>query len=216
MQNNLLQFEKKLWEKGKPHVAGVDEAGRGPLAGPLVVAAVIFNPNKVLDAFANGTNNDVSNEKYSQIKDSKLLTPNKRNELNTFIISESICYSIVEIDDRTIDEKGIAYATHTGFANSVDGLEHTPQHVLTDYFTIHEIPRESQTNLKSGENYSISIAAASIVAKVHRDNIMIKMHGKYPQYGFNKHKGYGTREHKEAIAKYGLCDIHRKSFKTRV
>ena len=151
---------------------------------------------------------------YSQIKDSKLLTPKKRDVLNEFIISESICYSIVEIDDKTIDKKGIAHATRTGFSNSVGGLEKNPQYVLTDYFTIHEIPLERQTNLTSGENYSISIAAASILAKVYRDNIMVRMHDKYPKYGFDRHKGYGTKAHKEAISKYGLCDIHRKSFKT--
>jgi ribonuclease HII len=206
MQNNLLQFEKKLWDKGKLHVAGVDEAGRGPLAGPMVVAAVIFDPERVLSSKRD--------KKYDQIKDSKLLAPKKRGVLSEFIIAESSCYSIVEVDYMTIDEKGIAYATRVGFRDSVEGLEHKPQHVLTDYFTIYEMPLDRQTNLVSGENYSISIAAASIIAKVYRDNIMVKMHEKYPEYGFHQHKGYGTKQHKDAIAKHGLCEIHRKSFKS--
>ncbi len=202
----LLTFEKKLWEQGIEYVAGVDEAGRGPLAGPLVVAAVIFNPESFAENFKIKSN-------FYHIKDSKQLGVKKRQELYDFIIGESITYSIVEIDDTKIDGIGLAGATQLGFKKAVDNLKIKPQHILTDYFAIKSVEHSRQTNIIRGDQLSTSIAGASILAKVYRDRVMLKMHDLYPQYGFNTHKGYGTKLHREALEKYGPCAIHRKSFR---
>jgi ribonuclease HII len=206
----LLKYEKELWDKGLAHIAGVDEAGRGPLAGPLVVAAVILNKDHL-----HARNYDVVDElweMYNLINDSKLVTEKRRNKLFKFIVTNSITLTIEEIPHGKIDEWGISRSNQIGFYNAVNRLRVTPQHILTDHYGINAIAEERQTNIKRGDCKSISIAAASIIAKVHRDKLMLKYHEEFPEYGFDKHKGYGTRFHRDQIMRTGPCEIHRRSF----
>lgn len=208
---NNINYEKELWHNGCIYVAGVDEVGRGPLAGPLVVCAVVLNPERVI----SGINDvlQVENTIYRQINDSKVLTDKKRRELADKIKNEAFYYSIQEISNIELDTIGISQATQKAFYNSVVQLLNKPTvHVLTDMFNIHQIPNAKQTNIVKGDRLSMTIGAASIVAKVYRDDLMIAFHDKYPVYGFDKHKGYGTKAHIEAINKYGPCEIHRRSF----
>jgi ribonuclease HII len=223
-----LSYEQNLLDNGITLIAGVDEVGRGPLAGPIVVAAVILDLSKVLkelNAVSNGQdstsqstarNNDVSsleNEKfYWQINDSKKISHNSRNKLNALILKESICYSIVEASNKEIDQLGIGAITKILFHKAVKQLPKVPQHVLTDCFKIKELPSTSQTNIIKGDSKSISIAAASIIAKVYRDTLMEEHHKTYPHYGFATNKGYGTAEHITALKQHGHCDLHRLSF----
>lgn len=212
----MYAYEKNLFNKGIRYIAGVDEVGRGPLAGPLVASAVILNLNR-LNILLNDdfSNYDVSGEMpvfYTQIKDSKALTSKKRCYINERLIKEVIDYSIVEISHTHLDRVGISKATQEAFFKSIHKLKYKPEHILTDNFPISKITPEHQTNIVRGDSLSISIAAASIIAKVYRDNLMVKMHHKYPEYGFFTNKGYGTGEHIAALTKYGPCAIHRKSF----
>lgn len=210
MEPPLLKYEKELWDKGLAHIAGVDEAGRGPLAGPLVVAAVILNKDHL-----HARNYDVVDalwEMYNLINDSKLVTEKRRNKLFKFIVTNSITLTIEEIPHGKIDEWGISRSNQIGFYNAVNRLRVPPQHILTDHYGINAIAEERQTNIKRGDCKSISIAAASIIAKVHRDKLMLKYHEEFPEYGFDKHKGYGTRFHRDQIMRTGPCEIHRRSF----
>ncbi len=224
-----LKYELELIGKGLDHVAGVDEAGRGPLAGPIVAAAVILDPkiiielsnlwkelkkydSKTKDKHLSKKSYKNSYDKYAEIKDSKKLTEKIREDLYEFIIKEARDYSVARISSTEIDQEGIACANSRGFTIAVKSLRVSPDHVLSDHFRLEDISVESQTNISKGDNKSITIAAASIVAKVYRDRIMRKYADEFPQYGFEKHKGYGTKYHKEAILKHGPCAIHRKSF----
>jgi len=200
---DLLTHEKQLWQLGINCIAGVDEVGRGALAGPLVAGAVILN--------ACSTQNEAFKE-YAQINDSKLLTPKKREILSEFIKQTSVCWAVYEIAPAQIDEWGVAKSTQTVFLGAVEKLAVKPQHILVDAFPIKAVDKKIQTNLKHGDRLSISIAAASIIAKVYRDELMRQYHTVYENYGFDRHKGYGTRRHFEAIALYGPCKIHRFSF----
>ena len=208
----LLKYELDLINSGIDLIAGVDEVGRGALAGPMVVAAAILNPEHI-------RNYDVVSadlQEYLAVKDSKLISAKKRILLSKFLQNVLICYSIIELQNTQIDKEGIATCTQIGFFESIKKLKVKPDHVLTDTFEIKSLTISHQTNIISGDNKSISIAAASIVAKVYRDNLMINFHNeeeKYSVYGFDKHKGYGTKLHKEMIKKFGLSDLHRKSFK---
>lgn len=208
--NPLLKFENKLWSSGITHIAGVDEAGRGPLAGPLVVACVIldkshlYNPSEKLKKLL---------ETYSLINDSKKLTAKVREKMFEFIIKNAISYQIEEIPSQKIDEWGIAKSNQIGFFNSVNRLAIQPEHTLTDHFGIRGLAESKQTNITGGDRRSITIAAASILAKVYRDRLMVGFHEKYPLYGFDRHKGYGTKLHAEMLLRYGQCEIHRRSFK---
>jgi ribonuclease HII len=177
--------------------------GRGPIAGPMVICAVILDPEKIT------TNNDV----YSQITDSKKLTDKKRRELSKFILNEAIAYSIVTVTSKSLDKHGISKSTQDAFYKAVTSFDKvSAQHFLTDAFAIKKLSKDVQTNIIRGDSLSITIGAASIVAKVYRDDLMLGYHAKYPEYGFDKHKGYGTATHILAIKQYGACDIHRKSF----
>ena len=189
----MLNYETKY----PNHViAGIDEAGRGPLAGPVVCAAVIMPLNK--DEIIEGVN------------DSKKLTAKKREELYQKIIDKALSYSICEIDEKTIDEINILNATKIGMKKCLNNLKIKPDIVLTDAVKIEtNLPQE---NIIHGDALSYNIAAASILAKVYRDNLMIKMHKIYPQYNFSKHKGYGTKEHIKNLVNYGDCPLHRKTF----
>ncbi|OGC70729.1 ribonuclease HII [candidate division WWE3 bacterium RIFOXYC1_FULL_39_7] len=215
---DLLSFEKELFNKGVTKIAGVDEVGRGPLAGPIVAAAVILDLEYIFNSYSVGEshrNNDVLSEKaelYSQINDSKKLTHVKRTKLSSFIISEAVSYSIFEVSNQDLDRDGLRIATQTLFREAVKSLSIQPEHVLTDHFKIKSLDPKIQTNINQGDARSISIAAASIIAKVYRDALMENMHKMYPGYGFQHNKGYGTREHIEAIKKLGPTEIHRKSF----
>jgi ribonuclease HII len=216
-----LKYEIELLNKGIKHIAGVDEAGRGPLAGPLVVAAVILDIEKIVDLHfqAENTKSDVPDavlnktyEKYAQIRDSKLLSEKKRCDLEEFITNEAISYSVVEIDVDAIDREGIGNANQSGFFQAINKLGTKPNYILTDHFEIHKITKEHQQNITKGDNKSITIAAASILAKQHRDKLMRNAHKMYPIYDFTQHKGYGTKRHRELIKEHGPCALHRKSF----
>ena len=189
----MLDYEKKY--NGKL-IAGIDEAGRGPLAGPVVCACVIMPLEE--------------NLMLEEINDSKKLTEKKREKLFVQIIERAVAYSIVEVDEKTIDEINILNATKLGMKKALEGLNIKPDVVLVDAVKINtEIPQE---NIIKGDALSYNIAAASILAKVHRDRLMVSLDEKYPQYGFAKHKGYGTKVHIEALKTYGKCAIHRDSF----
>jgi ribonuclease HII len=212
----MIQFEKNLYKNNIKYIAGVDEVGRGPLAGPLVVSAVLLDIERISYLFNEDfTNYDVLPESsaiYTQINDSKQLTSAKRLRLNEFIRNEALDYSIVEISHTQVDEFGMSEALQIAFYDSIKKLTKKPEHVLTDSLEIKRLTSTHQTNIIRGDSLSISIAAASIVAKVYRDSLMIKLHDLYPHYGFDRNKGYGTKEHMEALKKHGPCDIHRKSF----
>ncbi|HOQ15948.1 MAG: ribonuclease HII [Epulopiscium sp.] len=192
----MSQYEKYYYQKGVKYIAGIDEAGRGPLAGPVVAAAVILPK----DCFIMGIN------------DSKKLSLIKREELFEIINKKALSIGIGIVDPQTIDRINILQATFEAMKKALDALSLKPELVLVD--GNQNIPDISvpQEDIIKGDQKSISVAAAAIVAKVTRDRIMDKFHELYSEYGFNKHKGYGTKEHIEAIKKYGLCPIHRESF----
>ncbi len=193
--NNLYQYEEALEDSGVKYIAGVDEVGRGPLAGPVVVAAVIMPINL----------------RIKGIDDSKKLSEKKRNELYKIILKEAVAVNISFIDEKTVDEINIYEATKKGMLEAIEGLSVKPEHVLIDAMPLHEL-KIPHTSIIHGDALSASIGAASIVAKVTRDEFMNKMDIKYPHYGFAKHKGYCTKEHLEMLEKYGPCEIHRRSF----
>ena len=190
-------IEQTLFNAGIINIAGVDEAGRGSCAGPLVVAAVILK--------------DPFSKELSQVKDSKELTEAKREQLFEIIIENCIDYNIVEISPDEIDQLGLHKCNIEGMRRAVMGLKTSAEYVLTDGYPI---PGLTIPNLSvwKGDKVAISISAASILAKVYRDRIMIELDKKYPNYGLANHKGYITALHTDAIKKYGVLPIHRKSF----
>ena len=194
--NTLKIIEEGLHKKGFEQICGIDEAGRGPLAGPVVVAGVILPK----DSFIEGVN------------DSKKVSEKKRELLYDKILDEAISYSVAIIGQDVIDEINILNATKKGVTSVVEGLDVKPNLIVIDaleHIDTKGIPYES---IIKGDAKCYSIAAASIVAKVTRDRIMRQWDEIYPQYGFAKHKGYGTAAHISAIKEYGLCPIHRRSF----
>lgn len=195
MTTPTLDFEKQLWNLGFTKVCGIDEAGRGSFAGPVVAGAVIFHPNlKIPDG----------------INDSKLLSPKKREILDKEIKKIALSWAVGEISVRHINKLGIGKATQMAFRKTVKKL--SPDYVLIDAFYIKHMNRKKQKAIIKGDQVCASISAASIIAKVYRDGLMKKLHNKYPEYGFDKHKGYGTKDHRDAIKTHGLCPLHRKSF----
>ncbi len=194
-QESLWEIENGLKEKGYSYIAGVDEAGRGPLAGPVYAAAVILPEGAEL----------------SGINDSKKLTPKKREELFEEITRIAVSYAIFSVDEKEIDEINILNATHKAMNGAVANLTQKPDYVIIDGNSIKGMEIAHETVVK-GDAKSISIAAASILAKVARDRYIDKMGEVYPEYGFEKHKGYGTKAHTDAILKYGVCPIHRRTF----
>lgn len=193
---SLFEFDKVFYDKGLQFVSGIDEAGRGPLAGPVVAAAVILPK----DIFIDGVN------------DSKKLTEKKRSVLFEEIKQKAFSYGIGIVDSKTIDEINILQATFLAMRKALEQLSVKPNLVLVD--GNHTIPnlQNKQQAIVSGDAKSACIACASILAKVTRDNMMLEYAKQYPQYNFEKHKGYGTKAHLEAISKYGPCPIHRMSF----
>jgi ribonuclease HII len=190
----MFDYENKFKSFGL--VAGMDEAGRGPLAGPVVCACAIMplETEKLIDG----------------VDDSKKLSAKKREELFSKIVDTAISYSIVQVDEKTIDKINILNATKLGMKRALESLSIEPQTVLIDAVKIDTKIR--QVNIIHGDALSYNIAAASILAKVFRDRLMVKLAEKYPEYHFEKHKGYGTKEHIELLKKFGKCEIHRDTF----
>ena len=188
-------FEKIAREDGYHLIAGVDEAGRGPLAGPVVAAAVIFSPDYI----------------NSEINDSKQLSAAKREKLYDVIGKDAVAIGMRVVDADVIDHVNILQASLQAMREAVLELSASPDFLLVD--GLHRIPIITpQKPLVKGDSLSISIAAASIMAKVTRDRIMEMYHRQFPQYNFQQNKGYGTKEHLDAIRQFGICKIHRKSF----
>ncbi|MDP4144384.1 MAG: ribonuclease HII [Bacillota bacterium] len=181
-------------------VAGVDEVGRGPLAGPIVAAAVILDLDYISDE-----------DLILGIKDSKQLASQKRNELAEIIKKKAVSYSISNIDSNDIDNKGIAFCNNESFKLALNGMNKIPDLVLSDGYPVKGINIKNEYVIK-GDSKSASIACASILAKVYRDNLMLDYHNEFPNYGFDKNVGYGTKDHIDAINTYGVCKIHRMSF----
>lgn len=192
---SLYEFEKQKRAEGYELICGVDEAGRGPLAGPVFAAAVILPSDYEIEG----------------INDSKKLSPQKREKLFDEIIEHAVAYSIRSCDQKIIDEINILQATMLAMKTAVESLSVTPEIVFVDGNRLPnwEIPSES---IVKGDATSASIAAASILAKVSRDRFMLSMDQKYPEYEFAKHKGYPTKLHYEKLREYGPCEIHRKTF----
>lgn len=191
-------FEKLLHDEGCRLVAGVDEAGRGPLAGPVVAAAVIFP-----QAYLN-----------SAINDSKKLTARKRDELYKIIMEDALAVGIGVADAGVIDRINILQASLQAMREAALELSCTPDYLLIDGIYTLDLPMR-QKSLVKGDSLSVSIAAASIVAKVSRDRIMDMYHRQFPAYNFHQNKGYGTFEHRKVLKEIGMCKIHRRSFHVR-
>jgi ribonuclease HII len=198
-----LAHECELWQQGIAHVAGVDEAGCGPLAGPVVAAAVVF-PNGWLTAGLPA--------KLRGLNDSKQLTAEEREKFFERIVSHpEIRHAVAVVDVETIDRVNIRQAAWQAMHRALDQLDPRAEHVLVDGLRIKWLPYR-QTPLPQGDARSYSVAAASVLAKVTRDRLMLEYHAQFPQYGFDSHKGYGTARHLAALEKFGACPIHRRTF----
>src|SRR5574344_1624107 len=194
----LKEIEKSIYDSGEEYICGIDEAGRGPLAGPVVVAAVIMPKDSMIEG----------------VNDSKKVTEKRREELYEIITKEAISYGVGIIDQKEIDEVNILNATKEGLTMAVSELSPKPSIIIVDALTKINTLGISYRSIIKGDAKCYSIAAASIIAKVTRDRIMRQWDEVYPKYGFSKHKGYGTASHIEAIKEYGPCPLHRKSFIT--
>src|SRR5581483_8356407 len=193
--DDMLNFERVLWKSGIRHIAGVDEVGVGPLAGPVVAAAVVFPPGA----------------EVAGVDDSKRLDPEQRTELAEKIRACASAIGIGAADVAEIDRLNIYHAGLLAMRRAVEALAVTPQHVLVDARTIPGVPMP-QNPFTKGDGINFSIAAASIIAKTHRDALMVELDARYPEYGFARHKGYSTAAHQDAIRRYGPCPIHRMSY----
>ena len=193
---NLKQIEKEIFDAGIETICGIDEAGRGPLAGPVVVAAVIMPKDSMIEG----------------VNDSKKVSEKKREALYEQITKEAIAYGVGIIDQKEIDSLNILNATKKGLTTAIKELKVKPERILVDALTGIDTLGIPYTPIVKGDAKSYSIAAASIIAKVTRDRIMREWDELYPMYGFEKHKGYGTKMHIDAIKEYGLCPLHRLSF----
>lgn len=194
-EQNMWEIEQQCYAGGRQYVCGVDEAGRGPLAGPVCAAAVILPPNVEIPG----------------LNDSKKLTDKRRRELAPVIKELAISYAVVMVDEKEIDRINILQATFQAMAQAVTELSVTPDQVLIDGNKAPELSIPCKTIVK-GDSLSASIAAASVLAKVSRDDFMLEMAQEYPQYGFDVHKGYGTKAHYAALREFGACPIHRTTF----
>ena len=193
------KIENQLYKNGLMKIAGLDEAGRGAWAGPVVAAAVILPPRLGIKG----------------LNDSKLLSPEQREKLYLIIVKNAIAVGTGIISEKLIDSAGIINATRQAFLAAITGIKEQPDYLLIDGIKIfdHHLPSEF---LIKGDRRAASIAAASIVAKVTRDHLLIKYHREYPDYGFDQHKGYGTPAHRKMIYTHGFCPLHRMSFKPLV
>lgn len=196
MECGVEAFEEEIQAQGFRVIAGLDEAGRGPLAGPVVAAAVVLAPTK----------------KMAGIDDSKKLSPKQREKFFSLILQQAAAVGIGIVDAREIDRLNILRASLKAMEQAVQNLPLSPDFLLIDGIHSLTLPL-AQRAIPKGDQRCQSIAAASIVAKVTRDRLMLAYHDEYPQYNFARHKGYGTREHLQAIRQYGCCPLHRQSFK---
>lgn len=202
-QIDRFAYERPVWKSGVRFIAGVDEAGRGPLAGPVVAAAVIL-PGCWLDSGLP--------QALTGLNDSKQIAKNQREDFFTAITAcDEICFAIAHADVEEIDSINILQATHAAMNRALAQLTPAPQHVLVDGRPVGSL-RFPQTAIVKGDALSYSIAAASILAKVTRDRLLLEYDRQWPDYGFAEHKGYGTPQHLAAIARHGPCPIHRRSF----
>ncbi len=192
----LKEFENKLYNEGAKYIAGIDEAGRGPLAGPVVVGCVILKPDSFIE----------------YVNDSKKLSESKREILYEKITSEAAAWSVGIVDEKEIDKLNILNATKKALTMAINNLNVKPDVILVDALDKIETNNIPYISVIKGDAKIYSISAASIIAKVTRDRIMKEYDEVYPEYGFAQHKGYGTAKHIEAIKKYGICPLHRKSF----
>ncbi|MCH5166396.1 MAG: ribonuclease HII [Erysipelotrichales bacterium] len=192
--NDLLEYERVLYNKGINLIAGVDEVGRGPLCGPVVACACILPENYFLEG----------------LNDSKKVSEKKREKLYEILINDAVSYGLGIVSPRRIDEINILEASKEAMKEAINNLNTKPEHVLIDAVKLDiDIP---STSIIKGDAKSASIAAASIIAKVTRDRMMIELDKKYPEYGYAKHKGYGTKAHIEAVKKYGVNELYRFTF----
>lgn len=190
----MQKFEKPLYNNGIKYIAGIDEVGRGPLAGPVVTCAVVLKPDVLIEG----------------VNDSKKVSEKNREKLFDIIIDNCISYGIGMANEKVIDKINILNATKQAMCEAVTNLKVVPEHLLIDAVELGlNIP---STSIIKGDAFSVSVAAASIVAKVTRDRMMVAYDEIYPEYGFCRNKGYGTAEHVEALKKFGPCPIHRMSF----
>lgn len=207
-----FKFEKVLWEKGYKFVCGIDEVGRGAWAGPVVAAAVVFpsslqglqgHPLQLRKGWPYGT---------PRIRDSKQLSPSQREKLDPVIKKFCLAYSVTEVEVRIVNREGIAKACQRAYRKCLKLLKVPADFILMDAFSIKNLAKKYQKPIIKGDQKSISIAAASIIAKVYRDGLMRKLHLTDPLYGFDRHKGYGTELHAESIKIHGLSKHHRRAF----
>lgn len=189
--------EIELYNQGYRHIAGIDEVGRGAFAGPVVAAAVILPPDFKFT---------------SELHDSKLLSRKKREQLAAIIKLYAVSYAIAEVSLIEINRYGIGIAAKKAFSQAIGKLAYLPDYLLIDAFPMDATHRIKQKAIIHGDQISVSIAAASIIAKVYRDRLMEELHERYPHYQFNEHKGYGTAKHRSLIKQFGLCPLHRTSF----
>lgn len=199
MEIDRLIYEKKLWKQGYHFIAGIDEAGRGPLAGSVYACAIIFKKDFIIN----------------EVRDSKKLSEKKRDLLFGLIKKNALAFAIGIASEKEIDKINIRQASFLAMNRAVANLQLKPDYLLIDGFGLPDSDVPSQGIIK-GDDMSFTIAAASIIAKVSRDVYMKDLDKKYPQYKFAKNKGYGTKEHIEAIKKYGITPVHRKSFLTKI
>lgn len=197
LKTATFQEEQSYWNTGKKAIVGLDEVGRGSWAGPVVVAGVIFPSDCVLD-FA--------------LADSKLLSPQIRENLVDKIKQASIAYAVSEVSVVAINKQGIGKATQRAFRKTLAKLKDLYDFIFVDAFYVNHISKNIQKPIIHGDQISATIAAASIIAKVYRDGLMVKLHETYPNYRFDIHKGYGTKAHQQAIRNFGLSEVHRTSF----
>ena len=199
----MLDFERQAWASGHLNVAGIDEAGRGPLAGPVVAAAVTLTPQALAAA---------ASAEFDGLTDSKQLTQKQREHFFLQITRHPAArFGVAVVDVDEIDSVNILRATHAGMRRAVTQILPDIDFILVDGLPVPDLPRPSQA-IVEGDGKSLLIAAASVIAKVTRDRLMVELDAKFPQYGFAKHKGYGTPEHLAALNRHGPCPAHRRSF----
>jgi ribonuclease HII len=194
-----FSFEQTLWENGLLYVAGVDEAGRGALAGPVAAGVVVFEARRFEPAMLRG------------VRDSKQMTPHNRTSWSARLRELALAWGVGYASPQEIDEKGIVPATRLAIYRALESLPVIPQHLLVDFLRLPEC-KILHTPIVKGDARSLSIAAASILAKTTRDALMTALESQYPGYGFTRHKGYGTLAHRRALERLGPCPIHRRSF----
>jgi len=195
-----IEFEKRLWEEGFQVIAGLDEAGRGAWAGPVYAAAVVLPNDERICNLLSG------------VRDSKRMSALQRALWEGCIKSASVAWAVGSADNKEIDELGIVPATCLAMRRAIEAISNPPRYLLVDYINIADCS-SPQLSIPKGDCQSLSIAAASVLAKVSRDALMAQMDEQYPGYGFAQHKGYGTALHVEMLQKHGPCKIHRMSFK---